>query len=705
MLNIAQKIQIFLLFLLFLVWPTCTSAFLGDVKDVYPRTANVFLGWSIPDSKIDELSKWDLLVLDMEVGINGRDQIKRIRSLNPDILILAYISSTEVNSNAWTSELRAEILESISEDWKVKSSNGSLASFWPGTYIMNVTDKCGVKNGRRWNDYLPYFVKNRILSTGVWDGVFYDSAWPAVSWIGGGDLDIDRNGQVPSASSLDKKWSDGLSKLFNKTRELLGSNYLIVANTHSHNPYLPYLNGIMLEKFPSVWEADGTWAGSMRSYFNDSAFQDPEVFLINSNTNNEYRMDDYRKMRFGLGSVLLGDGYYSFDLGEVNHGQTWWYDEYDVNLGRAVSEPYNILDKNNSNWKQGIWRRDFENGIVIVNSTKDNQAYVFDDEIFEKINGSQDRRINNGAKVNMVAMVGEDAVVMQRTVAFEPRVISETKTSVEAEEEKTTKSSASDMIKNKGFNNGAFVRVFNEEGHQVRNGFFTYIDNYPPSSQVLITDIDNDGSEEELVNYRGLVTVYKNGQAISRFQPYEGRFKGEISIAVSDLDGDAVKEIITGAGAGGGPHVRVFNKDGKPLIGGFFAYDKNFRGGVNVAVMDLNGDGTKEIITGAGVGGGPHIRIFSKDGAPLTGGFFAFDKNFRGGARIAVGNTDGAGNKEIIVGSGPGEAPLVRVFTKDGHLKRQFNAYDNNMRDGIMVIAADLDNNGTDEVLAGSLSY
>ena len=69
------------------------------------------------------------------------------------------------------------------------------------------------------------------------------------------------------------------------------------------------------------------------------------------------------------------------------------------------------------------------------------------------------------------------------------------------------------------------------------------------------------------------------------------------------LNGDKIKEIIAGAGVGGGPHVRVFNKAGKLLNPGFFAFDKTFRGGVNVAAGDTNGDGIDEIATSPGIGG------------------------------------------------------------------------------------------------------
>src|SRR5439155_25556678 len=115
-----------------------------------------------------------------------------------------------------------------------------------------------------------------------------------------------------------------------------------------------------------------------------------------------------------------------------------------------------------------------------------------------------------------------------------------------------------------------------------------------------------------------------DGTAWGSFFAYSPAFGGGVKVSGGDINGDGVDEIITGAGPGGGPNVEVFGSDGS-LKASFFAYDPNFRGGVNVAGADVEGDGFSEIVTGAGPGGGPHVRLFSGGGTPRGGGSFAYD--------------------------------------------------------------------------------
>jgi hypothetical protein len=158
--------------------------------------------------------------------------------------------------------------------------------------------------------------------------------------------------------------------------------------------------------------------------------------------------------------------------------------------------------------------------------------------------------------------------------------------------------------------------------------------------------------------------------------------------------------IITGAGAGGGPHVRIFDSAGLPL-GGFFAYDENFRGGVEVAAGDVKGEGRDYIITGAGAGGGPHVRIFDLNGEP-QGGFFAYDENFRGGVQVAVGDVDGDGQDEIITAPGPNHNSLIKVFDWQGELKEDFPAYNEYFQGKVNLTMGDINGNGRKEIITGA---
>ncbi len=97
---------------------------------------------------------------------------------------------------------------------------------------------------------------------------------------------------------------------------------------------------------------------------------------------------------------------------------------------------------------------------------------------------------------------------------------------------------------------------------------------------------------------------------------------GPSTAASCDVDGDGLRDFVTGAGPGGGPHVRLWRVAGSSVsetVGaGFFAYDPAFSGGVFVTCGDVTGDGIAETITGAGPGGGPHVRVWSTTSSVIT---------------------------------------------------------------------------------------
>jgi hypothetical protein len=201
-------------------------------------------------------------------------------------------------------------------------------------------------------------------------------------------------------------------------------------------------------------------------------------------------------------------------------------------------------------------------------------------------------------------------------------------------------------------------------------------------------------------------------------------------LSVANVNGDLTPDLIIGAGPGGPPLITVVDgatlfgtQPGTPvvatLLAQFFAYDPNFQGGVFVAGGDLNADGRAEIVTGADAGGGPHVRTFQYTG-PLAGppadpfnavvqfggplgSFFAYFAGFAGGVRVAVGDVDGDGRGDIVTGAGFGGGPHVQVFSPTAGLIRSFFAFDPGFRGGVFVAAGDYDliRNGQFDPIAG----
>jgi len=144
--------------------------------------------------------------------------------------------------------------------------------------------------------------------------------------------------------------------------------------------------------------------------------------------------------------------------------------------------------------------------------------------------------------------------------------------------------------------------------------------------------------------------------------------------------------------------VRVFNKDGDLVNPGWFAYNPAFLGGISVAVGDLNNDGQSEIITGAGPGGGPHVRVFNKQGE-LINQFFAYEDNFYGGISVAVGDVNGDGKKEIITSPGKGGQSQIKIFSQYGQLLGNFQAYNIQTETAFKAVTNDINYDGVDEIL------
>lgn len=187
------------------------------------------------------------------------------------------------------------------------------------------------------------------------------------------------------------------------------------------------------------------------------------------------------------------------------------------------------------------------------------------------------------------------------------------------------------------------------------------------------------------------------GSLLASYMAYDSSFKGGVRVALADLNGDGVPDLIAAPGPGMAPIIKVFDGATGNLLSSFDAFAPGFLGGVTVDAGNI-GEGRMGIIVGADAGAGPHVETFTLNGT-LVDSFYAFSPSFRGGLSVALGISP-LGQAEAIVGSGAGAAPSIKVFDLGTNSVIQtLSPYSPGYMGGLQVAAGDLNKDGTTDIL------
>jgi len=136
---------------------------------------------------------------------------------------------------------------------------------------------------------------------------------------------------------------------------------------------------------------------------------------------------DYQLVRYSLGLTLMRNGWAvyaisstGFDVLDPSNLSNYpVFDEFwggSLNTAGYLGNASNTAQgaEQSSPWQQGVWRRDFENGIALVNPNTNGTQTVQLGGTFYHLNGSQVPSINNGAAVTSVTIAAGDGVILLR---------------------------------------------------------------------------------------------------------------------------------------------------------------------------------------------------------------------------------------------------------------------------------------------------
>jgi hypothetical protein len=369
-----------------------------------PRTGNLWGSWNLSHHGLDYASRIDL----WQGSHWGPDELRELRRLNPHVLALTSINAVD------------EPLREAPDHYFLKDIHGNRIEVWPSSYRLNLT-KPEVA------EFLARHAYQRLLDSDLmYDGLFIDNVFLAQSWlkqdIFGNPVQIDANedGVEDDPMKLDAAWRAGVLQQLRTIRQFLPYAILSGHAMDIHDPEIAAIfNGTSIgfdvpcviegrTRFAELWDRYTSWQQTARP---------PRVTMVESAvpfqigygygylpigaippSTLEFARHYYPYMRFGLAFTLMHDGYFAHELGDIYHGNDWWYDELDFNLGPPLgpAEFVNSLgaappsnaknlgiaepcpsggsEHDFSDRRPALLRRDFTHGLVLLNATHEAQT-------------------------------------------------------------------------------------------------------------------------------------------------------------------------------------------------------------------------------------------------------------------------------------------------------------------------------------------
>ncbi len=394
----------------------------------YPRIGGIQIGtpydYNDPTYQA-ELARQSVMILGYYPGLSPGgtsfdSDVKAIKAINPNALVFLYTNSDEQMMNP-ANDADASLINQLNsmQWWLYTNTTFSTpvpSFFGNGGYTINNTPNTPKDaEGDDSIDYITkWFVDNFYTPNPDIDGFFMDNVFTAPRVAG--DWYRDNQDLPDTSASAASALQSGYERWFSLARQLMPGKYQIgnIATWYLGTSSLPsgyqsMVDGGVMEAMIGESYSVETYAGwqAMMTQYYDTmgSLNSPQLGIFNQWGS----PTDYQSMRYGLASCLMNNAYYSFTSSAAGYTGVVWFDEYNANLGTPISAPPTAA------WQDGVWRRDFTNGIALVNPKGNGPQTVQLGGTFVKLKGTQDPEVNSGETVTSVTLEDRDGIILLRT--------------------------------------------------------------------------------------------------------------------------------------------------------------------------------------------------------------------------------------------------------------------------------------------------
>ncbi|MFN2617713.1 MAG: putative glycoside hydrolase [Thermoleophilaceae bacterium] len=296
------------------------------------------------------------------------DKLRQLKAENPNVKVLVYkelaFTSSSWSSDSFYSASGVSYTDAQANNWFLHDTSGGLISSNGWGYLTALK----VGNAAFQQKWAQNVVAE--LQQKGWDGVFMDDVNPTLKY----HTNPSAVSEYPNDAAYQAAMASALDYIAPRVR---GAGKLVMGNIGGWSEYysvatswLTKLDGAMWEHFAKTGTSatDGYLTGSgwqaNLNMVKEAARQGKTFLGVSSSTST-----DAAGARYGWATTLLGSGGKAYFSLAPDYTNETWFPEYDYDIGEATGDE--------STEANGVHRRVFTNGLVLVNPSTSSQSVSF----------------------------------------------------------------------------------------------------------------------------------------------------------------------------------------------------------------------------------------------------------------------------------------------------------------------------------------